>query len=450
MESVGSAREGYEAGTHELPTRDLYAHVVAGFRVSVVDGATAKSWDSTSAGCAIGSQEGNDVQLDDRAVSRFHCEIVMDGPLAKIRDLGSKNGTTVDGVRVVEAYLRSGSLIRVGAVTLRFDLLENVSRVPVSTNTELHGIIARSAAMRIALAVIERAAATPTTVLIEGETGTGKGKAAEAIHRTSARAKKPFLIVDCGAIPANLLESELFGHERNAFTGAGERRIGAFEEASGGTIFLDEIGEMPSELQPKLLRVLENKEIRRLGANQHQKVDVRIIAATNRDLRFEVNEGRFRADLYFRLAVLRLPLPPLRARQEDLPALAEELLQQLGANDEARTALLTPELLASLTRAAWPGNVRELRNYLERSLVFQAPQPLGEIAPPSEVQGGLEVDPSLPYAEARNRALAAFERTYVRALLERHAGKVAAAAAAAETGRVYLYKLARRHGIKPG
>ncbi len=343
-------------GTHELDARDLHASAVVGFRVSVVDGAPAKSWDATSSRCTIGSQEGNDLQLEDRAVSRFHCEIAIDGPLAKVRDLGSKNGTSVDGVRVVEAFLRSGSLIRVGAVTLRFDLLENVSRVPISQNTEFHGLVAGSTAMRMALALIERAAASDMTVLLEGETGTGKGKAAEAIHRGSARAKKPFLVVDCGAIPANLLESELFGHERNAFTGAGDRRIGAFEEASGGTIFLDEIGEMPIELQAKLLRVLESKEIRRLGSNQHQKVDVRIIAATNRDLRAEVNEGRFRADLYFRLAVLRIPLPPLRSRQEDLPALAAELLSQIGASDDAKQALLTPEMLKGLTRAAWPGS----------------------------------------------------------------------------------------------
>jgi two-component system, NtrC family, response regulator GlrR len=197
--------------------------------------------------------------------------------------------------------------------------------------------------MRVALALIERAAGSDLTVLLEGETGTGKGKAAEAIHRGSARAKKPLLVVDCGAIPANLLESELFGHERNAFTGAGDRRIGAFEEASGGTIFLDEIAEMPLELQPKLLRVLESKEIRRLGSNQHQKVDVRIVAATNRDLRTEVNEGRFRADLYFRLAVLRINLPPLRSRQEDLPALAEELLAQIGASDEAKKRYSHPK-----------------------------------------------------------------------------------------------------------
>jgi two-component system response regulator GlrR len=448
--AMASETAGTHAGTHELDVHDLGSSVV-GFRVTVIDGAPAGSYEATGGRCTIGSQEGNDLQVQDRTVSRYHCEISIDDRQARIRDLGSKNGTIVDGVRVVDGFLRAGSLVRVGNITLRFELLESVSRLPLSENTEFHGIVATSVAMRSALAFIERAAATDTTVLLEGETGTGKGKAAEAIHRGSARAQKPFLVVDCGAIPANLLESELFGHEKNAFTGAGDRRIGAFEEASGGTIFLDEIGEMPIELQPKLLRVLESKEIRRLGSNQHQKVDVRIIAATNRDLRAEVNEGRFRADLYFRLAVLRITLPPLRLRQEDLPALAEELLTRIGASREAVRALLTPETLAGLRRAAWPGNVRELRNYLERSLVFQEPQPLGEasLSSPTTAGDGPTVDPSLPYAEARQRAVAAFERAYVKALIDKHGGKVAAAAAAAGTGRVYLYKLARRHGIKP-
>ena len=431
--------------TQEVDAGELHSNAAVGFRVTVVDGG-AKKWDSSSARMTIGSQEGNDVQLSDRSVSRFHCEIVIEGPIARVRDLGSTNGTNVDGVRVVDAFLRSGSLIRLGAITLRFDLRSDATRVPISTNEEFHGLVGRSIAMRQALGLVERAAATEMTVLLDGETGTGKGRAAEAIHKGSGRAKKPFLVVDCGAIPTNLLESELFGHERHAFTGAGERRIGAFEEASGGTIFLDEIGEMPLEVQPKLLRVLESKEIRRLGSNQHQKVDVRIIAATNRDLRREVNEGRFRADLYFRLAVLRIALPPLRARHEDFPMLVDELLSQIGATPEQAEGLRSTELVKELRRGAWPGNVRELRNYLERCLVYQEPLPIGEV---EERAAPSAIDASLPYAEARRRAIDAFEKEYVRALFESHGGKVAAAASAAQTGRVYLYKLARRHGIKP-
>jgi DNA-binding NtrC family response regulator len=288
------------------------------------------------------------------------------------------------------------------------------------------------------------------TVLLEGETGTGKSTAAAAIHRGSARSEKPFLTVDCGAIPANLLESELFGHERNAFTGAGERRIGVFEEAAGGTIFLDEIGEMPIDLQPKLLRVLETREIRRVGANHHQKVDVRIVAATNRDLRTEVNGGRFRSDLYFRLAVLRIELPPLRARPDDLPSLAVGLLRSIGASSEEIALLTTPEFHSGLRRAAWPGNIRELRNHLERCLVFQEALPIDDGAerPTSAKAADPVVDPREPYAAARRRAIEAFERAYVKELLALHGGKVTAAAAAAGLDRVYLHKLARRHGTR--
>ncbi|MGZ3453738.1 MAG: sigma 54-interacting transcriptional regulator [Polyangiales bacterium] len=415
----------------------LDAPTASGFRVTVIGGPT---FEASSARCAIGTHESNDLRLDDKKVSRFHCEIVLDGPEARIRDLGSRNGTIVDGVRVNDAFLRSGSTIQLAGVTLRFELLEQVRRLPISPNREFHGVVAESIAMRAALAWIERAAGNDMTVLLEGETGTGKGKAAEALHRGSARCKKPFVVVDCGAIPQNLIESELYGHEKSAFTGATERRIGAFEEASGGTIFLDEIGELPLEQQPKLLRVLENKEIRRVGSNGYHKVDVRIIAATHRDLRREVNEGRFRADLYFRLAVLRITLPPLRERADDIPALSKALLRSMGAPSAAIEALCTPELFASLRRGAWPGNARELRNHLERCLAFEEALPVGE-----EIAPRTAIDASIPYAEARRRAIEAFEHAYVKDLLARHQGQVSKAAAAAGMDRVYLYKLLKRH-----
>jgi transcriptional regulator with GAF, ATPase, and Fis domain len=253
-------------------------------------------------------------------------------------------------------------------------------------------------------------------------------------------------VIDCSAIPAHLLESELFGHERGAFTGAVGRRIGIFEEAAGGTVFLDEIGELAPDLQPKLLRVLEKREIRRIGANAHLPIDVRVIAATNRDLRAEVNAGRFRSDLYFRLAVVKIQLPPLRQRPEDIPVLAEHIVRQLGG-DDAVTTLLTPELHAEIRRATWPGNVRELRNYLERCLVLEAQQPLGD-AEPDAAAGPPAIDASLTYAEAKRRLLDDFERRYLEALLRRHDGNVSAAARAADMDRVYLHKLLGRHGIR--
>ncbi|WP_370450752.1 MULTISPECIES: sigma-54 interaction domain-containing protein [unclassified Corallococcus] len=309
-------------------------------------------------------------------------------------------------------------------------------------------LVARSAAARASFDRMERAASCNATVLLEGETGTGKSRAALAIHRAGARAGAPFLVVDCGALPANLLESELFGHEKGAFTGAIQRRVGAFEEADGGTIFLDEIGELPAELQPKLLRVLENREIRRLGSNMHQAVNVRVIAATHRDLRAEVQAGRFRADLYFRLAVVGIPIPSLRERPEDLPLIAERILAGLGATPAQVESLTTPDFLARLQKAPWPGNVRELRNHLERCLVFQSalPPALSDSGHPPVAPRS--VDAALTYAEARRQALESFEHDYVEALLKLHGGKVSQAAAAADMDRVYLYRLLRRHGLK--
>jgi DNA-binding NtrC family response regulator len=266
--------------------------------------------------------------------------------------------------------------------------------------------------------------------------------AAESIHQESTRAAGPFVVIDCSAIPRELLESELFGHERGSFTGATQRRTGAFEEAHGGTVFLDEIGELPLQLQPKLLRVLEAREVRRVGATSVTPIDVRVIAATNRDLRGEVNGARFRSDLYFRLAVLKVALPPLRSRPDDLPALVDHFLVQLGAARHTAEALRAPEFQARLAAAAWPGNVRELRNYLERCLVFEEPPPIGEGA---DAPGSIA---DLAYEEARRRAVAEFERAYVEALLAKHGGKVALAARAAGIDRVYLYRLMRRHGVR--
>jgi DNA-binding NtrC family response regulator len=295
---------------------------------------------------------------------------------------------------------------------------------------------------------MERAAASDVTVLLEGETGTGKSEAAESIHRLSARRDHPFRVVDCGAIPANLLESELFGHEKGAFTGATTRRVGVFEEARGGTVFLDEIGELPAELQPKLLHVLEDREIRRLGANAYAPVDVRLIAATNRDLRAEVNAGRFRPDLYFRLAVWKIFLPPLRQRPEDIPAIVEKMLASSAVDSRVRETLKDPAFMAQLQRAAWPGNMRELRNHLDRCVVMQE-----QLEPGQEVEGATEespvaVDPRTPYPEARRRAIEAFERAYVKALLALYEGKVSQAAESADIDRVHLYRLIKRYHLK--
>jgi DNA-binding NtrC family response regulator len=302
--------------------------------------------------------------------------------------------------------------------------------------------------MRRAFALLERAATSDATVLLEGETGTGKEVAAESIHMESARRDGPFVVVDCAAIPQELLESELFGHEKGSFTGAMSAREGAFEAASGGTIFLDEIGELGLDLQPRLLRVLERKQVKKVGSNRYVPVDVRVVAATNRNLWREVNERRFRSDLYYRLAVVEVRLPPLRERREDLAKLVEHLLSTLGAaGSEGATSLVTDSFLAELARHEWHGNVRELRNYLERCLALRERLPLGQDAVDAPAHGDLP-DVNQPLKIARERWTRILERRYVEAVLARHGGNVAAAAREAGVDRMHFYRLLWRYGLR--
>jgi len=312
--------------------------------------------------------------------------------------------------------------------------------------------------MRELIDLLGRAAKSDATVLIEGETGTGKEVSASAIHEHSRRHEGPFVVVDCGAIPGQLLESELFGYERGAFTGAVAARMGAFEAANGGTIFLDEIGELSLDLQPKILRALEGRKVKRVGSNVYAPIDVRVVAATNRNLREEVAERRFRADLYYRLAVLHLKLPPLRERPEDLPVLVDEVLQQLGLRDtQAASSLCGPEFIEMLARYRWPGNVRQLRNYLERRVALgESILPPSDTTPPPAVPAAAgEEDRELPRIAldqplrvAREEWNNLFEARYLDALLVRHSNNVAAAARAAGVNRVHLYRLLWKHGLR--
>jgi transcriptional regulator with GAF, ATPase, and Fis domain len=281
-------------------------------------------------------------------------------------------------------------------------------------------------------------------VLLEGETGTGKEATAESIHDASARAGKPLVVVDCSAIPSNLLESELFGHERGAFTDAKEARQGAFELASGGTIFLDEIGELGLELQPKLLRALESHEIKRVGSSKYVPVDVRVIAATNRSLRHEVNDKRFRADLYYRLAVVQVRLPPLRERLQDLPMLVEHFLAKAGITSRA---LREPAFVDELARHRWSGNVRELRNYLERCVALGEQPPVDDELALDE-HGGVRIDPHQPIRAMREQWLSVLERKYVEEVLKLAGGNVTQAAKLAGISRVQLWRLLQRHGVR--
>jgi len=397
----------------------------------------------------VGSSRDCDLVIAHETVSRNHFEIRVteDGHL--IKDLKSTNGTDVEGCRIKEAYLHPGARIGAGEVVLVFQPLREKVEVPLSPHNSFGGVLGRSLKMRALFHLAERVATRDTTVLITGETGTGKGLLAEEIQLHSPRSNEPFVVVDCSTIPAHLMETELFGHVKGAFTGAVSSRSGAFEEAHKGTIFFDEIGELPSNMQPKLLRVLEKREVKRVGRTDTLPVDVRIIAASNRDLRTEVEAGRFREDLYFRLSVFELRLPPLRERKEDIQYLAKEFLRSLTGEDRRRFG---DDAIRFLSSHDWPGNVRELRNVIERVMhlvddkIIDAPSIMSTsitgVGPPPD-SGSWGGRGKYSFQKAKDLA----EREYLIDLLRRHGFNVSAAARTAEIHRQSLHRLLRKHGI---
>jgi transcriptional regulator with GAF, ATPase, and Fis domain len=411
----------------------------------------------------IGKVEGNDVVLPEETVSRVHCEILRDTKGHLLRDLNSTNGTFLDGAEIREAYIRAGSVITVGTVQLKFQPYEERIEILPSEKDSLGELVGASLRMREIFGLIERIASTEATVLIEGETGTGKDLVARTLHNLSRRKNGPFIVVDCGAVAANLVESELFGHEKGAFTGATATRMGAFELASqsgGGTIFLDELGELSLELQPKLLRVLEQREIRRVGGNRTIKVDIRVVAATKRDLLREVQQGKFREDLFFRLSVVPIRVPPLRERKEDLALLVRAFMKRMQTEQGAAPRELDESALATLFHHDWPGNVRELRNVLERG-VYLAPgaQPVKLVSLPGQsMSDGIEAlpasssaapafDPALSYRDNKERWENDFEKRYLMWLMDRAQGNISRAAREADMDRKYLHKLLKKHSI---
>ncbi len=406
----------------------------------------------------IGRSAGCHLTLEDSSVSNVHAEVSTTPEGHLLRDLNSTNGIFMLGHRVRELFLRPGSQFQVGDNLLRFEPLENMIKVPLSTRDRFGKALGKSVKMREVFALLEKAANSNLSILIRGETGTGKELMADAVHNYSLRKNRPFVVLDCGAVPANLIEDVLFGHERGAFTGAERQRTGLFEEADGGTIFLDEVGELRIGLQPKLLRVLERGEVQRLGSVKTVKVDVRVVAATHRNLWSMVDDELFRRDLLYRLSVVDVVVPPLRERPEDIPILVEHFAK--GAN-KTRAELGLPEVrfdeeaMIFLQAHPWPGNVRELRNAVERAVHLSDGEDVRREQLVQDLYGhskssALTVDCQLPYKEAKAHVQEQFERQYLLHLMEREQGNLSAASRTAGLARQHLRKLCRRYGIAGG
>jgi transcriptional regulator with PAS, ATPase and Fis domain len=411
---------------------------------------TGVTFKMTRTSLVVGSGAEVDVMLADSSISRRHVEFVATTEGLLVRDLGSRNGTWIGGLRFTEGTLRQDAVLSLGETSLSVRLAEGALDVEVSQSPRFGGALGSSFAMRHAFALLERAAKSNVTVLLEGESGCGKEVLAHAVHTESDRREGAFVTVDCSSLPDSLIESELFGHEKGAFTGAVQSRAGPFEVASGGTLFLDEIGELPLEQQAKLLRVLENREVRRVGSTKIIPVDVRIVAATNRRLEECVRQGKFRADLFYRISVLRVLVPPLRDRREDIPILAQHFLKRIRGDD----ATLPAEVAQLLLGHAWPGNVRELRNVVERWITYGSPRPELLFGPQARVPGAgaaasLGALARVPYHEAKRRLVEELDAAYFEAVLERAGGVISKAAELAQVSRGSLYRmLARTRGGK--
>ncbi|MCA2976962.1 MAG: sigma 54-dependent Fis family transcriptional regulator [Myxococcaceae bacterium] len=433
-----SSEETHPVAVVGLPMRTLSLRVVAGPDAGkvVVDEADAVS---------VGTADGNALVLTDPTVSRFHLELARRGPRVLVRDVGSTNGVTVNGVMVREGTVAPGTVLQLGTTSLEVGEGRNTT-VPMLEQEALGSLKGRAPVMRALLARVERAARAESGVLLVGESGTGKEVIARELHERSPRAKRPFVTVDCASLAPGVVASELFGHERGAFTGAERRHAGAFERANGGTLFLDEVGELPAALQATLLGALERRRFRRVGGSDEVAVDVRVVAATHRDLKAEVNAGAFRLDLYYRLAVVRLEVPPLRQRLDDLELLVGHFLVELGA-DGSPAALFSADDLAALRAHRWPGNVRELKNLVEATLAM-GERPALDGAAASPATSPSDPGPELPYRDARARVLDRFEKHYLARLLEVTAGNVSAAARHAKMDRSHLIELLTRHGLK--
>jgi DNA-binding NtrC family response regulator len=397
----------------------------------------------------VGSGPGNDVVLSDPTISRKHLVVEPRAEGVILRDVGSTNGSFVQGARFQELTLGFGTEVTIGHTVLKYVPSEEAVELAPSDEETYGSLAGRDPKLRKLFRLLADVAASDATVLIEGETGTGKELFAEEIHRHSSRKAGPFIVFDCGAVPKELIESALFGHLRGSFTGAVTDRPGAFEEADGGTLFLDEIGELAPEVQPALLRALDKRAVRPVGGTNYTQVSVRVVAATNRNLRAEIAAKRFREDLYYRLAVVRMHVPPLRERPEDIPLLVEHFARQFSGGRELE---VTREELERLRHHTWPGNVRELRNVIERACALtHGPKLEIDEAFDEKAAGGVTADTvniELPFKEAKAQVIDNFEREYLRAQLKRHEGNLSAAARVSEVDRKHFRELLRKHGLR--
>jgi DNA-binding NtrC family response regulator len=390
----------------------------------------------------VGRSEGCDLVLLDDKVSAVHLELVATDDGVRVRDLGSRNGTFLHGHRIFDVCLCEDAQLECGDTRLLFSPTKPEA-VPISRSRSFGPLVARTPRMLALFEQLRVLAKAKLSILILGDTGTGKELVAQAIHQASPRSSGPFVVVDCGAIPASLAESVLFGHERGAFTGAIARRESPFVEAAKGTIFLDELGELPLETQPKLLRALAEKRVKRVGATAYESFDARVVAATRRDILHEVNAGAFRSDLYFRIAQARVELPALRERTEDVPVLIEHAMTSLGAAEAY--GRITVESIEKAQRHDWPGNVRELRSVVELALAFDTGGPI-DLTPHLASSHGLASrrdapDTSRTFAEAKRE----LERSYFLALNEECHGNVSEIARRAGVDRKTARECLHRH-----
>jgi transcriptional regulator with PAS, ATPase and Fis domain len=413
-----------------------HAIFIRRFEVVVIDGpdrdARAVSSDDE---LTIGTAAGCHVQLSDGSVSRHHCAIRACARGLELRDLGSTNGTFIGDHEVVRGYVRSGSRIRIGTTTITVAFVEDELEQPLAAEDRYGDLIGGSSAMRRLYPVLDQCAASDASILLQGETGTGKELVAMMLHRSSPRAARPLVPINCAAIPETLIEGELFGYERGAFSGASRAYPGKLRLADGGTLFLDEVGELSLAAQSKILRAIESGEVFPIGSSRPCRVDVRIIAATNRDLRAGIAPGDMRADLFYRLAVVQLFIPPLRERRDDIAAIAEGLLTRICAELKLPRPALSAAFIAALRSHDWPGNVREMRNAIEHALVTAA------------WPDRLQPDDLPPTVDRAALAADAGEREVLLGALARSAGKKAGAARALNCSRTTLYRRLERAGL---